>query len=166
MAAAARKITCAAPSCKVRFTPKRSTAKYHAPACRVAAQRARDAAKTPVPKKAEPKTAPRRTEAKQTATKAADNHELVTALRQELETAQVLDTFEGQLALELARRLVTPGENASALADKVRAAKANALGVKPGGESAGAAGESEPEDDEVTRARRQREEARQAAGLA
>lgn len=157
MAVGPRKVTCAGPSCKVRFIPKRSTAKYHAPACRVAAQRQR--AKTP----AKGAGAPRRSEAEQTKTRAADNHELVVALRQELETAGALDTFEGQLALELARRLVTPGENASALADKVRAAKAAALG-----QTTGAAGESqaELEDDEVTRARRQREEARQAAGLA
>ena len=159
----ARKPRCA--SCGQVFAPKRSTGRYCKPACRDRARRERvKAAKTSEPP-AKKAAASKRTEPNQTKTKAADNHELVVALRQELETAGALGTFEGQLALELARRLVTPGENASALADKVRAAKAAALGQAAGG-GADSSSEPEDEDDEVTRARKQREESRQAAGLA
>lgn len=173
MAPRARTVTCAGPSCRQRFTPKRSTAKYHSPACRDAARRARNSAAAGRTKKASPTSAkpatteaPKRADSKQTGTSAADQHELVVALRQELETAQVLSTFEGQLAVELAKRLVQPDSNASALAEKVRAARSAAL--EQSGSKPAAAGEqpAEPDDDEVTRARKQREEARKAAGLA
>lgn len=160
------KIACAAPGCRIRFEPKRSTAKYCSATCRQRARRGTKPPAKPKPEKAEPKSqAPKRSESEQTKTSAADNHELVVALRAELEAAGAIDSFEGQLAVELARRLVQPDSSASSLADKVRAARAAAL------EQAGApatGGGEEPaaeEDDEVTRARSRREEARKAAGL-
>jgi hypothetical protein len=91
-------------------------------------------------------------------------HGLVKAVRAELEQAQKVDTFNGQLALQLATRLAAPNESESvALSKELRAVMDVALG-KPA-----AAPESEPAppvavDDEVTKARRAREQkARQAA---
>ncbi len=169
------KLKCAGPGCRNRFVPARRTAKFCSASC---SQRARRGTKKPAAKPVATKTAqakstkqpaakaaaPKRTESEQTSGSAADNHELVVALRQELEEAEALDTFEGQLAIELAKRLVHPDSNASALAEKVRGARAAALelGGKPAGPDPAP---PEPEDDEVTRARSRREEARQAAGL-
>jgi hypothetical protein len=171
VAKAVAKLTCAGPGCRKRFEPQRSTARYCSTTC---SQRARRGSKGKAPaKKAGAKTtqsaaakteAPKRTQSKQTGTSAVDNHKLVVALRQELETAGVDDTFEGQLAIELARRLVNPDSSASSLADKVRAARAAALASKPAPTDDGPP--DEPEDDEVTRARTRRKEAREAAGLA
>lgn len=170
--AAAKKpsIVCAGPTCKVRFTPQRATAKYHAAACREAARRARSKAEAPA-KKTAAKKSPAKASAKKAepdkarVESAVNRHDLVVALRKELESAEALDTFEGQLALELAKRLVAADSPASSLADKVRDARARALEqaeVKPP-----SAGGDDPDDeeDEVTRARKQREESRQAAGL-
>lgn len=168
------KLVCAGPGCRKRFEPRRSTARFCSPSCSQRARRKTRAAKTaaarkPAARKAAAKktAAPKRKEATQTATSAADNHELVVALRQELETAGALDIFEGQLAIELARRLVKPDSNASSLADKVRAARDAALSQADTG-SGNPPGDQAPpenEDDEVTRARTRREEARKAAGI-
>ena len=167
-AAKKRSVVCAGPTCKVRFTPKRATAKYHAAACREAARRARSKTAEPTPaKKAPAKAAAKKTTSSKKAQveSASNKHDLVVALRKELEDAQALDTFEGQLALELAKRLVQADSPASSLADKVRTARERALdqaGVKPP-----TSGDGEPadEEDEVTRARKQREKSRQEAGL-
>lgn len=170
----AAKLTCAGPGCRKRFTPQRSTAKFCSPSC---SQRARRGTKKPAQKpaaakpapaveaeKAKAEGAPKRQPSPKRSTASADAHELVMALRKELEDARALDTFEGQLALELARRLVTPGEGASSLADKVRAARAAALEqAKPP-----TGGDDTPppaEDDEVTKARRAKE-AKAAAAAA
>lgn len=161
-AAKKRSVVCAGPTCKVRFTPQRATAKYHAAACREAARRARVKAAEPKPAK---KTVAKKTTTTPKVESASDKHDLVVALRKELEDAEALDTFEGQLALELAKRLVKADSPASSLADKVRDARERALaqtGAKPA-----AAGDDDldEEDDEVTRARKQREKSRQEAGL-
>ncbi len=165
------KLTCAGPGCRKRFTPQRSTAKFCSPACSQRARRGtkKPAAKTPATKltTADKSTekAPKRQTAPARSTAAADNHKLVIALRQELEGAGVEDTFEGQLALELARRLVTPNEGASALADKVRAARERALAQAAPDDTGGDEPEPPAEDDEVTKARKARE-AKAAAAAA
>lgn len=164
------KVACAGPACRKRFTPSRSTARYCSEPCR---QRARRGTKKPAATATAPAAvaeaaeqgAPKRQPAPKRSTASADSHELVMALRKELEDAKALDTFEGQLALELARRLVTPGEGASSLADKVRAARSAALGqAKP---ATGGGGEPQPpaEDDDVAKARKRRE-AKAAAAAA
>lgn len=175
----AAKITCGGPGCRKRFVPKTARAAFCSPSC---SQRARRGTKKPgapktadsgrataprpepaVDDQAEP-AAPKRKTAPARSTAAADSHELVMALRKELETANALDSFEGQLALELARRLVTPGEGASSLADKVRAARTAALAqANPAGPTAGPA---PAEDDEVTKQRKAREAKAAAAAAA
>lgn len=175
------KVTCAGPACRKRFVPKTRRGLYCSPAC---SQRARRGTKRPAASKTadpdrataqrpgsadstKPEKAPKRQTAPARSTAAADSHKLVVALRQELESAGAEDTFEGQLALELARRLVTPGEGASALADKVRAARDRALGSvnSAGGDNGGDDPTPPAEDDEVAKARKARE-AKAAAAAA
>ena len=96
------------------------------------------------------------------------DHELVASVRKELEAVDRLDTFAGRLALQLAKRLADPSESGiSSLSKELRTVMAAALdGVTPPsaeGDQPAAAVEVE---DEVEKARRKREEARQAAGLA
>ena len=92
---------------------------------------------------------------------------LVASVREELEAAGRMDTFSGQLALQLARRLANPDESGiSSLSKELRTVMAAALdGVTPPS-AEGEPAAAEDDEDEVTRARRQREQARQAAGLA
>lgn len=90
---------------------------------------------------------------------------LVDSVFRDLESAGRLETFSGQLALQLAKRLSSPDESGiSSLSKELRTVMAAAMeGVAP------PAGDDESDgevEDEVTRARRQREEAREAAGLA
>lgn len=83
---------------------------------------------------------------------------LVGSVRSELEAAKAADTFAGQLALELAKRMSSPGETGiSSLSKELRTVMAAALeGKTP------AAAEVE---DEVDKARQARErKAREAAG--
>ncbi|WP_158546620.1 hypothetical protein, partial [Haloferax sp. Atlit-4N] len=86
-------------------------------------------------------------------------------MKRDLEAANAVDTFNGQLALELARRIANPDEAApSALSKELRAVMALAVG--PAVPASGQAPKVEtPPEDEVEKARRKREEARQAAGL-
>ena len=83
--------------------------------------------------------------------------------RSELEKANALHSFAGQLAMQLARRLATPDESGiSALSKELRTVMAAAVDGSnpPPAEDSGA----EPVDDEVEAARRRREEKRRAAG--
>jgi hypothetical protein len=146
-------VTCA--GCGVVFEAARRNARWHSPACRKRAQRAgaKPAAEVEV-------------EAERTSgSDPADRHGLVNAVRLELEKANAVDTFDGQLALQLARRLANPDESGvSSLSKELRTVMAAAVGKEPaGGEAQPAAAEP---DDEVTRARKARDEARQAAGRA
>lgn len=86
---------------------------------------------------------------------------LVGSVRAELDAAGVAETFAGQLALALAKRLSHPDESGiSSLSKELRTVMAAALaGVTPPA--------SEEEKDEVAKAREARErKARQAAGRA
>ena len=87
-------------------------------------------------------------------------HDLVRAVRIELEKADALMSVQGQIALQLARRLVTPDASGlAAMADKLTAAVAAATGTKLESDDAGSA-----PDDDVKRARDARErKAREAA---
>lgn len=84
---------------------------------------------------------------------------LVDSVRRELEEHEAVDTFAGQLALQLAKRLSSPEESGiSSLSKELRTVMAAALE----GRTPPAA--EEPED-EVDQARRRRDEkARAAAG--
>lgn len=150
---------CAAPDCAVAFTPTRSTARYHSATCKKRAARARKAAEVAA-------EIDRQAETEDNAGTADAEHGLVKATRLELEKADALDTVDGQIALQLARKLTDPTlAGFAGIAKELRAILRDATGARPG--PAADAGESptpEPEDDEVTRARRAREEARQAAG--
>lgn len=141
---------CAGPECVNDFEPKRSTARFCSTTCRSRAARAR-------------KAAAESTEADTEKGKA--EHALVRAVRKELKGADALDTVAGQLALQVARRIADPdASGVSVLSKELRALLAEATGAKqptPQDEPPAAPGE-----DEVEKARRKREEARQAAGLA
>lgn len=149
--------TCEAPDCDVEFIPKRSTARFHSGTCRQRAARAARAA------------AANETDEAKTGTDA--EHGLVKAVRAELEQVGKAGTFNGQLALQLARRLANPEESGStALSKELRAVMAEALAQQAPAESEaparGGRAAAVGDDDEVTKARRAREQARQAAGLA
>ena len=89
---------------------------------------------------------------------------LMAAVRRDLVAANALDSFNGQLALQLAKRLTDPDESGiSALAKELRSVMALAVGA--GALDGDPAARPEAED-EVEKARRKREEARLAAGLA
>jgi hypothetical protein len=139
---------CEAPDCDVEFEPKRSTARFHSATCRQRAARSRKAA----------------VEERESDDGLAE-HGLVKAIRRELEEAGKLETFKGQLALQLARRMANPEESSPAtLAKALDNAMAAAL-AKPDGDKSdpdpGAA-----EDDEVTKARKAREAKAAAAAEA
>lgn len=159
---AERAVKCA--SCATPFQAQRSTAAYCSKACRERARRQR----------AKPKRPAKRTPAKKAAAKAPaaprtpviDRHGLVVAVKAELEQLDKVDTFDGQLALQLARRMANPSEGGiTALAKELKAAMAELRGAKAPPALGDPEPPTEPEDDEVTRARARREEARQAAGL-
>lgn len=141
-------VTCA--GCHERFEAKTKRAKWCTPACKMRAKRRGDVAP------AEESKAP-----------APVDDGLVSAVRAQLAAADRLDTVPGQLAVQLARKLVdVDATGVSGLSKELRAVLAEALeGYEPP-----AAGDQPAEaadvDDEVTRARRAREQARQAAGLA
>lgn len=141
---------CEGPECTVEFEPARSTARYHSATCRQRAARARKAAEESV-------------EADQE--RGEEDHPLVKAVREELAGAGRENTFNGQLALQLARKLTNPEEKAAtALSKELRTVMAAALEGRPP-EPAEAEGEEPDPEDEVTKARRARDEARKAAGL-
>ena len=147
---------CQAPDCVAGLESEHPRAKYCSNACRQRASRAR-------------KAAARHAEA-EAQTDTRGEHGLVRAVRMELDEAGVLMTFKGQLALQTARRLANPDESGFAsLSKDLRAVMAEALaGSTPtpgGGDADGDSRPDEEEDDEVTRARKARAEARQAAGL-
>lgn len=138
-------------SCEAVFEAKRSTARFCSITCRSRAARAQKASAepTPVPPAVDDATG------------------LVGSVRDELVKAGRDQTFYGQLALQLAGRLADRDESGiSSLSKELRTVMAAAL------EGAAPAEPAEPtpapavEDDEVERARRRREESRQAAGLA
>lgn len=142
---------CQGPECANEFEPKHPRAKFCSTTCRSRAARA---------KKAGAKAAE---EAKADDTPA--EHPLVKAARRDLEKAGVIDTFDAQLALTLARRMANPKESGvSALANQLRAAMAAALGHAAGeGGDEPRTPDPAPEDDEVTKARRRRDEIAAAA---
>jgi hypothetical protein len=144
-------LTCAGPDCDVRFVPKRSTARFHSDTCRRRAGRGGRKAKDPAALPDDP-----------------DEHDLVKAVRAELEKHEAVSTVSGQLALQLARRAANPMDpGLVALSKELDARMAAAIGKQPaapvGDEAAGAA---EPEDDEVRKARAKRDAKRAAASEA
>lgn len=147
-------VTCA--GCGTSFEAKSARAKWCGSTCRQRDARSRKAAAANVKDEAKTDT--------------PAEHGLVKAVRKELEIAKKVETFAGQLALQLARRLANPEEPAlMALSKELRAVMAEALGKAPVKSDGGADADGDStaeEDDEVTRARRQREDARKAAGLA
>lgn len=140
-----REIECGAPDCDARFVPERSTAKYHSATCRQRAARARKAAE--------------RDAAEEANTGTDAEHGLVKAVRQALEAAGKLSTVNGQLALELARRAVHPESSLVSMSKELDARLTAALGTT-------AVAVTEPEDDDVSKARKARDRKRAAAGEA
>lgn len=123
--------TCA--TCESEFEAKRSTAKFCSGRCRnVGNRRGRSN---------------------------GEDSGLEASVRRELERANTADSFAGQLAIELARRMSSPGETGiSSLSKELRTVMAAALEGK-----APASGEGV--EDEIDKARRARErKAREAAG--
>ena len=154
-------VTCA--GCGVKFKAKSPRAKWHNAACRKRAQRAATKATKSAPAKKAVAKRPARRDSGSTSASVLDRHDLVVSVRRDLETAGKLETFQGQLAVQLARRIADPNETgASPLSKELRAVMAVALTVvAPAADESAEAAEHE---DEVTRARKAREEARQAAG--
>lgn len=144
---------CEGPECAVMFVPKRSTARYHSATCRQRAGRARKAAAAA--------KAPDETPGEKADRDRADEHPLVKAVLDELTKADKHQSFNGQLALQLARKLVSPEESgATALSKELRTVMATALATQ----TDAVAPAPEPEADEVERARVRRvEKARKAA---
>lgn len=186
--------TCAAPDCANDFTPQRSTALYCSASCRARASTARKAAEEaernpppppvlsvvrepePIPEPPPAPPAPVETTVKppQDTPPPAERpevlpqaeHGLVTACRNELESAGKLETVLGQLSLQLARRLAdSSAGNVSQLSKEFRALHEEALGTKKGADGIGSdapATPAEPEEDPndpVVRARRARQQA-------
>jgi predicted nucleic acid-binding Zn-ribbon protein len=139
--------------CGEKFEARSARAKWCSERCRKTAQRHPEQVPAPTTEPEKGGADPSR----------YDGHPLVVAARRELEQAGVLDTFEGQLALALARRVVNPDESGvSALANQLRQAMTAALGTVPP-----QPGDDEPdgdEDDPVARA--EDELARKRAALA
>lgn len=131
-------LTCA--GCSEPFQAGSPRAKWCSARCKKQAQRHPEQVPAPVEPDAPAPADPSR----------YDSHPLVAAAHRELEKAGVLDTFEGQLALALARRVVNPDESGvSALANQLRAAMTAALeGTSPTLEPE----DEEDEDDPVARA--------------
>lgn len=148
---------CEGPGCGVEFEVRRSTARYCSDRCRKRASRLRKVPAAPQVEPVVPAAEP----------PAGDGeHALVVSVRAELEQAARLDGWTGQLALRLARRLAAEESGVTALSRELRTVMAAALeGVAPA-PSEGPDETEDQTDDEVARARRQREQARQAAGLA
>lgn len=139
---------CQGPECGKTFVPQRSTARYCSATCRQRAGRAKKAAAQST--EADAKTG-------------KDDHPLVRAVKNELEAASKVETFNGQLAIQLARKLTNPDESgATALSKELRSVMAAALEAAAPAETV--ANEGAAEDDEVKRAREIRErKAREAA---
>ena len=117
--------------CEEQFEAKRSTAKFCGDACRQHAKRGASE---------------------------ASNGGLVRSVENELEDAGVLDTYPGQLAVELAKQMTAAGATGIAsLSKELRNVMVSALdGSTPGA--------AEPEiEDEVDKARRAREHKASAA---
>jgi hypothetical protein len=145
---------CEGPGCEVDFEPVRSTARFHSATCRQRAARDRKAAGQSV-------------EVDAAAGKA--EHSLIRAVRKELVDAGALDTVDGQLALQIARRIVDPdGTGVSTLSKELRsllaAAKASRTAEpSPDGDKPGTSAATDPMDE--IRKRRDAK-ARAAAGPA
>lgn len=142
-------IQCAASECSATFTPRRKDQRYCSATCRQRGARARKHAEAAAEVDAAAETS------------GTAEHELVTATRTEL--GEAASTVLGQLALQLARRMADPNVSGfSSLSKELRSLLAEA---KPPAKGDGGPPPPDPaEDDEVARARRAREEARQAAG--
>ena len=146
------RVTCEAPDCDNEFVPQRSTARYCSATCRQRAGRARKAAASEKVVLADPDTGDA-------------EHGLVRAVRTELEAADALSTVDGQIALQLARKLADPDHVSSGLAKELRATIAAAKGATGPDEPTPPA--SVETEDEVTKARKAREaKAAAAAGEA
>lgn len=140
--------------CGTVFEAQRSTAVYCSATCRQRARRDRKAASESVAADAKAGKA---------------EHELVAAVRQELEQASALNTVSGQLALQIARRVANPEESGiSALSKELRTVLSAALEHKapPPDETEPTTDEDDDLPDEVADARRRRDAAREAAGRA
>ena len=145
-------------SCSTEFQARRSTAVYCSATCRQRASRQRRAEL-----EAEAQAAPS-ADTETERTEDPTERPLVRAARRELEKVGVVDTVDGQLALELARRLGSPDQTGlSTLSKEFRSVLAAALGGSTEPDGAAAEPVAEP-DDEVTRARIARAQAREAAG--
>lgn len=148
---------CEAPDCDSELDDKRASTKYCSATCRSRAARSQKAAAAEVEHVADPDDETGKAE-----------HTLISTVRQTLVDADALGTVAGQLALQMARRIANP-ETAgiSAMAKELRVLLVEARAEAAGDEPADAPAPSElDEDDEVTRARSRREEARKAAGFA
>lgn len=146
---------CQGPECTNEFEPTRSTARYCSATCRQRAGRAKKAGAKAVAEEEQDDT--------------PAEHPLVKAARRDLEKAGVIDTFDAQLALTLARRMANPDESGiSAMANQLRAAMAAALGHSghSGQPDKPNQPDPEPENDEVAEARRRRDEIAAAAAAA
>lgn len=123
--------------CKVGFEAQRSTARYCSDRCR---QRAKRGVNT-----------------------SSGGDSLVEAVTRELTRAGAADTYAGQLALELARQLTSPGVTGiSSLSKELRTVMAAALEhtTPPKGE------DGDPEGEDIVDEVRKRREQRQASAAA
>lgn len=149
----AAQVECAASECSARFTPRRKDQRYCSSTCRQRGARARRHAERAA-----------EIDAAAEADAGGAEHELVKATRRELGESG-LATVNGQLALQLARRMADPQVSGfSALSKELRSLLAEAKSGAPTSPDGDAAAAGAEPDDEVTRARRAREEAREAAG--
>lgn len=140
---------CEAPDCAVRFVPRRSTARYHSATCQRRASRARKAVE--------------REAAEEAKTGTDAEHGLVKAVRAQLAEAGKLETVNGQLALELARRAVTPESSLVSISKELDSRLTAALGTAA---SANDLPPASVEQDDVTKAREARDRKRANAGQA
>lgn len=145
---------CEGPDCENEFEPKRSTARFCSSTCRTRARRAAKAATESV-------------DADTAAGKA--EHTLVTSVRKRLGKLKAADTVEGQLALQLARRIADPDTSGVSALSKELLALIKAAKEEAEAEQAEAAPPTpapEPPPDDLDVARRRREEKAAAAAAA
>lgn len=126
--------------CGVEFDAGSSRAKWCSAACKK--RRQRKPGEVPAPRESSGET------------------RLVASVRAELEKADALDTFSGQLAIQLARKVsAADATGVASLSKELRLVMAEALGEQAGGEP-----ESSDPDDELRKKRdAKREAARQAS---
>lgn len=154
---------CANPRCQREFESKRPTARWCSQTCRQIVAAAKRKGK--IPKDDPLETPPPRLAMPDDPTAPDEAHPLVVAVRADLVRANALGTFNGELALQLARRLASDESGPSSLSKELRTVMAQAVAgapTRPVEPQPEVEPEPEPESDPIEEARRAREHARQA----